>query len=73
MEKVIQRLKVLYKGRETASKALISVLRYYNYNPTEKVNEIIKDLSDYAIRISELEMLLDFETIKSIKTELGIV
>jgi mannose/fructose/N-acetylgalactosamine-specific phosphotransferase system component IID len=71
MEKVIKRLKDLYKGRETSEKALISALRYYN--STEKVNEIIKDLSDYAVRISELEILLDFETIKSIKTELGIV
>lgn len=69
MEKVINRLKDVYRGRTDIENKLVSSLRYQT-NPI-LIKELILRLTEYRGRIQELESLLTIQQISEIKSELG--
>jgi hypothetical protein len=68
--KIISRLKDLYKHRTEIEKKLVISLRYTTKD--EQIQESINNLSEMRGRIQELEYVLTQEQVNVIKTELGM-
>lgn len=69
MEKVINRLKDVYRGRTDIENKLVSSIRHQT-NPI-LIKELVLRLTEYRGRIQELESLLTIQQISEIKSELG--
>lgn len=68
--KIIDRLKDLYKSRTKIEKKLVISLRYVTDN--EHIQDNINSLSELRGRIYELEYILTQDQVNAIKTELGM-
>ena len=68
--KIINRLKDLYKHRTEIEKKLVISLRYITKD--EQIQENINNLSEMRGRIQELEDILTQEQVNNIKSELGV-
>lgn len=68
--KIIDRLKDLYKNRTKIEKKLVISLRYVTDN--EQIQDNINSLSELRGRIYELEYILTQDQVNVIKLELGV-
>lgn len=69
-DKIIDRLKDLYKNRFKIEKKFIISLRYVTDN--EQIQDSINSLSELRGRIYELEYFLTQDQVAAIKLELGV-
>ena len=70
--KIINRLKDLYKNRTEKEKKLIMSLRTRSITEDDRILDNINSLSELRGRIQEFEYILTQDQVNAIKTELGM-